>query len=107
MKVYAILEHWDNCESYEDKAYNTELLNIAASENIARELIFNRRNELISIADNCGYEYAYKDVEICKDSDGLYGISFQHWPSQNVFGTYSFGYDDFYWSIKERDVIES
>lgn len=105
MKVYAVLEHWDNCESYEEHANDTTLLDITIDKDTAQKRIVKRRDELISIADNFGEGGGYCEHEIF--NDGTFRIQVETCGTRlSPFNTYSFGYDEFWWTIEEREVIE-
>ena len=106
MKVYAVLEHWDNCVSYEEHANDTTLLDITIDKDTAQKRIIKRRDELISTGDSFGQDGEYSEHKIF--DDGTFRIQFQTYGSLDTpFDTYSFGTDEFWWTIEEREVIES
>ena len=107
--VYVVMEHWNNCERYEDYANDSIVLKICANRNTAERVILNRRNELIkkAIKYRMAEEDCMMNYETIKNEDGTYAIKFIHTMSGNPFDTYNFGADYFRWSIEDHEIVES
>ena len=107
--VFVVMEHWDNCESYEDYAECSRILKVCGNPTIAENVILNRRDDLIkkAIEYKKTEEDYMADCESITNKDGTYAVKFIHMMSGNPFDTYNFGIDYFYWSIEDHEIIES
>ena len=108
MKVYAVIEKWENRENYEDYAHTETLIGLASTPEIAERLISERRKELIDIAKKANANEdpdTFFDVrweEITDSTDQ--GLLFMH-GVDSPFQTYSFHNDYFYWGIQEKELV--
>lgn len=108
MKVYAVIENWDNDAKYEDHCDGSSTIAITASEELAKDRIKLEKSALYAAAAKSGKEYTVRElneVEGCRED--VCGLRFDSDPSSDIFGTYSYGTDIFWWEIQEFELIES
>ena len=108
MKVYAVIENWDNGEEYEDRSNGSSAIAIAASEELAKEQIELRKLDLYAKANKSGEEYTVRELnEVEGWEKGICGLRFDAGMCSDIFSTYSCGTDIFWWEIQEFELIES
>lgn len=102
MKVYLVVESWDNCEEYEDYVHDETVIKVASTREIAEQLLSERKKELIDIAKKEN-EKRQEDrrVTFRLFDDG--SIVFDN--SWGLFRACGYSYDSFDWGIKEMDVV--
>lgn len=104
MKVYIVVESWDNCEAYEDHVHKDRVFAVASTRKIANRLISKRRGALIRMAEMENKKRNEGEpIRIRQYEDG--DVTFIDDEQYSIFHTYSFGHDCFEWSIQEMDVM--
>lgn len=108
MKVYAVIENWDNNERYEEHCNGSSTIAIAASEELAKEQIELRKLGLYAQAAKSGEEYTVRELnEVEGWRKDVCGLRFDAGMCSDIFTTYSCGTDIFWWEIQEFELIES
>lgn len=106
MKGYIVIENWDNCKEYDDHDFNTKVIALCATREIAERIISRRRAELISLAMN--YEkhnnvrVNISDYKTANNIDGILIENYVHQIIPNIFASDS----TFDWEIKEFPFID-
>ena len=103
--VCVVVEYWSNCEEYDLEADDQKILCVAGNPTIAEQAIFNRCDELIKIAEKSGKCKWTREVGESKNM--VLSVDFTHETMDNIFHTNNRGYDLFYWSIEDHEIIDS
>lgn len=106
MKVYLVIEYWDNCEDYDDECYDTENICVAINEELAKREIQKRKEEILE--NFYTFKLIHKDVECTFEWDeDMNGITLKTSSQDGGVSGRSFGNDYYKWTIEEHDLIES
>lgn len=104
--VCVVVEHWSNCEEYDLEAKDKKVLCVAGNPTIAEQAILNRCDDLIKIAEKSRECEWTKEVGESKNM--VLSVDFTHGKMDDIFNTkHNCGYDLFYWSIEDHEIIDS